>query len=410
MAWENSLLEASFRNVGFDALRTDDSADRAVAEHAYPYRDGADVEDLGRGPHRIAIEALFFGADYEARLQAFLAALDTPGPGILRHPVFADLTVVPTRVTVRHEADGVDQCAVSVEFVEATPGNPFFDRSLPVQDAETVLAAGDLARGRLAAGLAEVVGTLRARNPLALFSSLREAMTLPLLAMVGEVQGVLLSGLDVLAEPRAFCNDLSLLVDGVLNLREFAGGSLLADFAAVRRTLGLWDTLAASPTATSPPVWVSGVASENQAVAAVAAVVRAQQAMGVAIAASLLLAAEAETRSLSPPQIETVANRARADVEAAIVALRGRFPLEGSRPQVEALKDLAKAVQDAARSIIEARPPLLLRAATVSGNLRLQAHAWYGDHSRGPEIFRLNPSLRWPNFIAQGEMLHAFAR
>lgn len=413
MAWENSLLETSYRGVFFDILKTDDSAERAIAEHAYPYRDGADVEDLGRNARRIAIEAIFCGDDYEEALQAFIQALEVPGAGVLRHPVFADLTVQPVRFTVRHEADNVDACAVSVEFVESTPGNPFFDRTLPVQDAEAVGRQGEVARGALATGLADLIGKLRAANPLAVFNDLRAALTLPLLAVVSEVQGVVLSGLDLLAAPRAFCNDLSSLVDGVLNLKDFATTSLLADFNAVKGVLGLFDVLGfgARPKTQPPaPIFLAEVPTEAQVIAAVEAQISAQQAIGEATAVGLVLASEATTPTLSPPEIENIANTARDALETAIVAVRATFPLEAARPQVEALKDQAKALLDAARAVIEARPPLLERAAPVTGNLRLQAHAWYGDHTRAPELCRLNPTLRLPNFVAQGETLNAFAR
>lgn len=415
MAWENTLLEASYRDVVFDILRADDSAERAHAEHAYPYRDGADVEDLGRGARRISIEAIFYGAEYEEALQDFIKALEEPSAGVLRHPIFADMTVQPVRFTVRHEADAVDQCSVSVEFIESTPGHPFFDRGLPVQDAEAVGSAGEVARGALASGLSDLVGKLRAANPLAVVNELRAAITQPLLALVGEVQGVVMSGLDLLAAPRAFCNDLSLLVDGVLDIKDFVSGSLLSDFNAIKGVLGLLDVFGFGRDSEEPgdaesPIFLNGVPTEAQAIAAVEAQVSAQQAIGEANACGLVLAAEAETPTLSPPEIETVANTARASLEAAIVAIRATFPLEAGRPQVEALKNQAKALLDAARAVIETRPPLLDRQAPVTGNLRLQAHAWYGDHTRAPELCRLNPGLRLPNFVAQGETLHAFSR
>lgn len=263
--------------------------------------------------------------------------------------------------------------------------------------------------------MSDLVGKLRAANPLAVFNELRAAITQPLLALVGEVQGVVMSGLDLLAAPRAFCNDLSLLVDGVLDIKDFVSGSLLSDFNAIKGVLGLLDVFGFGGDSEEPgdaesPIFLNGVPTEAQAIAAVEAQVSAQQAIGEAIACGLVLAAEAETPTLSPPEIETVANAVRASLEAAIVAIRATFPLEAGRPQVEALKNQAKALLDAARAVIETRPPLLDRQAPVTGNLRLQAHAWYGDHTRAPELCRLNPGLRLPNFVAQGETLHAFSR
>ena len=168
MAWNKNLQECSFRGVVFDVMKTDDSADRAIAEHAYPYLDGADVEDLGRGARRVSIEAFFWDgvvagdtpadsrleSGYENRLREFLKVLDAPGSGELIHPVFGSIkTAQVTRYTIRHEAENVDQCAVSVEFIESTPGNPFFTRDLAAQQSDAVGIKGDVARGKLASPL-----------------------------------------------------------------------------------------------------------------------------------------------------------------------------------------------------------------------------------------------------------------
>lgn len=72
------------------------------------------------------------------------------------------------------------------------------------------------------------------------------------------------------------------------------------------------------------------------------------------------------------------------------------------------MKDQALALQDAAKAVIEARPPLVQRTLSAPGNLRLQAHLLYGDHSRATELARLNPGLRVPNNLKQGDVINAF--
>ena len=98
MAWANSLLDASYRGVSFHVLRTDDGADRSTAEHAYPYVDGADIEDRDRGPRRFRAEVIVWGAAYEEALRGLIEALDAPGPGELVHPVFGS---IPSAQVVR---------------------------------------------------------------------------------------------------------------------------------------------------------------------------------------------------------------------------------------------------------------------------------------------------------------------
>lgn len=409
MAWSDSLLDASFRGVTFDILKTEDSADRSVAEHAYPYVDGADIEDLGRGPRRISVEAIFFGADYEARLQAFLAAVDQPGAGEFVHPVFGSIkNAQATRSTVRHEADNVDQAALSIEFVESTPANPFFDRSLPSQKADAISQHGGIASAAANSEFAGIVERLRAAFPLAALDNLRQSMTGPLLEGMAQVQGVLTSGLDVLAYPRAWGNDISALVGGILDARDF-GSSLSADWASIQSNLGLFDVFSAPPATAPAQVSASRTPTEAQAVAAAAVTVKVNTAVGMAEAAGLVLSAEAATPTLSPVEIEAIANTARTTIESAIDDCRAIYPLEQSRAITEPLKTQALAIQEASRAIIEARPPLSIRTMDAPGNLRLIAHRLYGDHTRAPELSRLN-NLRYPNFIQAGDKINAYAR
>lgn len=409
MAWSETLLDASFRGVKFDILKTEDSAERAVAEHAYPYVDGADIEDLGRGPRRISVEAIFCGDDYETRLQAFLATLDQPGAGEFIHPVFGSIkNAQATRSTIRHEADNVDQASFSIKFVESTPGNPFFDRSLPSQKADAITQHGSAANASAISEFASVVDRLRAANPLAALDGLRQSMTGPLLAAMSQVQGVLTSGLDVLAYPRAWGNDISALVGGILDVRDF-GANLLADWSSIKSNLTLFDIFSAPPVSAPAQISASRTPTEAQAVAAAAVTVKVNVATGTAEAAALVLAAEAATPTLSPLEIEDIANTARAAIESAIADCRSLYPLETARAIAEPLKTQALAIQGAARAIIEARPPLVVRTIEAPGNLRLIAHRLYGDHARAPELWRLN-NLRNPNFIQAGDKLNAYAR
>lgn len=408
MAWSETLLEASFRGVSFDIISIDDSADQAIAEHAYPYLDGADIEDLGRGPRVIAIEAIFFGSDYEQRLQDFLKELAKPGAGELVHPVFGSIKNAQLRrQRIRHDADNVDQATVSLEFVENTPGNPFFERNLPSQKAEAIVRHGAIANAAATSGFADVVDRLRAANSLAPLDALRQSMTGPLLAAVAKVQGVLTSGLDVLAYPRAWGNDVSALVNGILDVRDF-GSNLIADWESIKSDLSLFDIFSAPGAAQPAQISAVRTPTEAQAIATAAVTIKVNTAVGMADAAALVLAAEAERPTLSPIEIENITNTARTSIERAMEDVRAIYPLEKSRAITEPLKDQALAIQEAARAIIEIRPPLLERTIEAPGNLRLIAHRLYGDHTRAPELFRIN-DLSQPNFILAGDKLNAYA-
>lgn len=426
MAWTDNLLDASFRGTVFDVRKIDDNADRSTSEHAYPYVDGSDIEDLGRNARRTTVEAIFYGGDYEQRLQAFLKVLDEDGAGELVHPVFGSIKNAQVmRYGVHHEADQVDAAVVSIDFAESTPANPFFDRSLASQKADAIGTGGGVARSLLGGKLADIVGALRAASPLAALDTLRTSMLGPLLALKSEVTSVITSGLDVLSYPRAWATDIAALADGILDLRDFvsgSGGSLKADWNMIVNAFSVLAPYSAPAAGVAPlaapamPIVSQAdaatapiVPTEAQAAAATASYVAVASATGQADAAALVLIAEAKTPTLSPPEIEDIAATVRASIEAAIVAVRAVLSLSDSRPIVEALKDEALAVQTAALAIIEARPPLIRRTAAAPGNLRLLAHRWYGDHKRAPELARLNPDLRLPNFIQRGDTLNAFA-
>ena len=119
---------------------------------------------------------------------------------------------------------------------------------------------------------------------------------------------------------------------------------------------------------------------------------------------------EADTPTLSPPEIEAIVNQVRDHLQTSIDAVRSLYPLPEARPLIEPMRDCAHYVAQAAREIIEARPPLIDRAVEAPGNHHLVAHRWYGDWRRGAELLRLNPHMRLPNDIQAGDVLHAFAR
>lgn len=408
MAWAQTLLEATFRGIVFDIVKTDDTADRATAEHSYPYVDGSDIEDMGRGARHISVEAVFYGDDYETRLQEFLAVLDQPGAGEFIHPVFGSIkNAQATRSSVHHEAENIDQASVTVEFIESTPRNPFFDRSLPSQTADAVAQHGAAATASASEAAAKLIERLSAANPLSGLDTLRDTLTAPLLAITSQV-GVVLSGLDVLAYPRAWGSDIAALVVGILNVRDF-GSSLAADWASIQSDLNAFSVFSAPPSTATAPAQVtsSSVPTEAQAIAAVAATIQVNTAVGLADAASFVLVSESATPTLSPVEIEAVCNKARGTLNVAIAQVRAIYGIEQSRTITEPLKDQGLAVQEAARQIIEARPPLILRTVEAPGNLRLAAHLWYADHARAPELYRLN-GARSP-FVNAGDRVNAYA-
>jgi prophage DNA circulation protein len=118
MAWETDLQDASFRGVAFDIINTRDSMQRDIAQHEYPYRDGANIDDLGGKPRSLQCQAVFFGDDYESRLQAFMrhwihvvGRADSSGVRLM-----PDMLCYVYQVN--HEADNPDYCTVDLQFLQ----------------------------------------------------------------------------------------------------------------------------------------------------------------------------------------------------------------------------------------------------------------------------------------------------
>lgn len=420
MAWRDSLLECSFRGVVFDVVGTRDAYGRAISVAEYPYRDGGETEDLGAQPARFSLQAVFFGDDYDARLRELLAALNTAGPGELIHPVWGSIKKAQSvGVEITHAAPEPDACTVALEFVESADQRPFFEKLGAAQVQEMVGAPGDTAVNAAAGEVADIVDSLRDGNPLAALDALRKTMTGPIASYLVQAQGVITSGLDVLAYPRAWAQDISSLSGGILDGASFPD-RLMAEWRAVTGAFSsigaAWGYGSKSATAgayawPAATPWRAGTApSEAQAQAVVRVYLAVVGATAQADATAIVLAEEAETPTLSPPDIELIVNAIRDELEAAMLAARAALPIEQSRPITEPLKDQALALQEAARAIIELRPPLARRRLDAPANLRLLAHRWYGDHARAPELARLNPSLRESNFLQVGDVINAYSR
>ncbi|WP_293766576.1 DNA circularization N-terminal domain-containing protein [uncultured Aquitalea sp.] len=427
MAWSDTLLDAAFRGVTFDCLQTQDSAQRDTASHEYPYLDGADIEDLGRKARRIAMSAVFFGDDYESRLQAFIAVLDKPGHGELIHPVFGSIQKAQLNdYKIIHEADSPDYCTVELDFVEATPGNPFFVQQLPAQKAEVVALLAAAGRTNGIEAFASALDGLKALSGnLSRLNALRDVMTGTLGALRSQVQGIIGTTLDLIDYPRAFAGDVMSLVDGMADLRGFDVGVIVSDWKSLTSQ---FDNVVKLPSQVS-----AGSVSENASanaggagsgtvsdakpipasaedVALVTTVVQIAVATSMADTASQIFAAEAEQPTLSPQEVELITNDVRDTLQTVIDAHRDQFQIEAARPVTESLKDTALGVQDAAIAIIEALPPLVTRTVDAPGNLHLVAFRWYGDYTRAEELARLNPQLTNPNALQAGDALYAYAR
>jgi prophage DNA circulation protein len=424
MAWEKTLLEAKFDGLIFDIVKTDDEFTWATVEHSYPYVNGANIEGMGRDARRIPVEAVFYGENYEVHLNEFLKRQDSGAKEFI-HPVFGSITKAnAVRGSVHHDAENPDYATLTVEFIESTPGNPFFDKAQASRNLNTMAAASTVCREAAVDKYATLLEKLRNANSLAGLQALRAAITGPLLAAM-EFSNAVLASLDVLAYPRSWANDFSALINGALDIKDW-GANVLSEWSSIQAKFSLLDIFSSPSSGAQPEAVNTSSATpptEAQAIAATQATIAVFIATAQADAATLAFSAIAdaqainsatasssptETTDASPAEIEAMANTVRAAIEAAITHCQSVYTLEDSRAITEPLKDLALAIQDTAGALIEARPPLVQRTINAPMNMRLIAHQLYGDSDRAPELYRLNGARR--PFLETGDTINAFAK
>jgi len=415
VSWEENLLDASFRDVVFDCVSTADDVAQALVEHEYPYVDGADVENMGLKARRVQVHAVFFGLDYDTRLQQFIRALEGADSllspeqaatgGWLQHPVFGMLFCQVADHKITHQAEDVDEAHVDVNFVVSTPSAPFFSQQLASQKADAAAQHKADAVSSVSDKVAKIIAAVQAANPLNGLDRLRQAVMGPLLDITAGV-GMVLSGLDPLQYPRAWANDVAGLAGNILDVRDWTRDvraqwpSILSDFKS-------FSLLGTPPAAAVPQLTPYAPPTEDQAIATVAATIQVMVTATIGEAAGIMLASEIATPTLMPVEVEALANTARTQIQAAMDQVRVLFTLEDGGPVCDALRNQALALQQAAAAVIAARPPLVQRSVTVPGNFRLQAHAWYGDSDRAAELYLMN-GARSP-FTQPGDIVNAYA-
>ncbi|HCT7632573.1 TPA: DNA circularization N-terminal domain-containing protein [Citrobacter koseri] len=462
MSWEDALQDASFRNVRFDVINTRDSASRDIATYEYPYVDGGDVDDLGRKPRNLRVTALFWGDDYDSRLQAFLAALDTRGSAELIHPVFGSMPYMQCiEYSAVHEAENVDYCVVEVVFIQARPEIPFFNSAFPLSRADIIFNQVQAGLDRAQTAIDNLLSPLRTakkmmRRAKALATSALNMVTV----LKGDLTDFVSTTTDFINYPKAFMNDLQSALSltslssrssvrnntgsysnsagTIVTDQTGSSGSLVTASSDTLATAGIvmadWKSGHArlKSVAEMPEQFITGKTTAPVAlpsgttlsdVTELETAVSIQVAFQLALDAADVLSDEEVIDLLSPEDVEVIAGDTRTAIQSAISLVRETYagamqsvskePAASGvtwQPVVDSMKDTALSVQELAAAVITRRPPLTTRTVESESNLHLLAHQWYGDYSRAAELLRLNPSLRNPNHLKAGDVLNAYSR
>lgn len=403
MPWPSNYLEASFRDIPFDCISTGEEVARATVAHSYPFQDGAEVEDLGLQATCHSVRAILFGLNAERRLQQLKDALDAAGAGDFVHPIYGLLHVMVESYKPAFDADNTDSVALDIRFIETAKPTAFFDLAIPEAKSDALSSAVEAsfvaASMAVSFNLRELLAQANNSRVMQLATTLSTTMA-QVAQLSAAVQNAAQSYLDM---PTMLLSDMRRMMTTLVpHLSLSRSPASLAGFAAANAQLNL---------ASASPILAAGTpASVLSDTALLSFNAQLTATLVLAQAAQAVLLAELASPLSSPAAIEAMSNVVRTQLQTQLDAAQAIYPLELSRPLVESLKNTALALQQLATLIIVARPPLLLRAVPVAGNFRLLAHALYGDHARAAELARLNPLLRQPNFIAQGDLLYAFAK
>lgn len=113
-------LPSSFKGVPFEIVSSSDKFGRRGAEYEYPTAEHVNFQDLGRKIRRYTLEGRIVSGLHGPMSNAMVAAVESPGPGILLHPVFGPVRVSCSSLTVGIEyIDKKRYTKLEFEFVEA---------------------------------------------------------------------------------------------------------------------------------------------------------------------------------------------------------------------------------------------------------------------------------------------------
>ena len=114
-------FKAAIDGIEFDCETLEDSFEKAIARHEYPFRDGADLEDMGQKARVIKIRCYFLNDNYENHktLINWLAMIDHDYE--LTHPQYGLVKGQVDSMVVRHD-DRLETAEIDLTFVEQMRG------------------------------------------------------------------------------------------------------------------------------------------------------------------------------------------------------------------------------------------------------------------------------------------------
>lgn len=125
MAWNDEIQEAAYNSPSgkrqtFLYENVSRETDLKTASFVFPELDGALIQSLGLGGRAFPLKCIFSGASCNKEADSFEKLLSERGHGILEHPVYGRINVVPTGKIKRTDniLNGANESSVEVTFSE----------------------------------------------------------------------------------------------------------------------------------------------------------------------------------------------------------------------------------------------------------------------------------------------------
>lgn len=121
MALSDKYQQASFRGVIFYLRSEDEEGGKKTVSHEYPNTDFRYTEELGRLPSKFSMNAFVHGNDAIDQAESLIRALDTPGIGVLIHPIYGRLQVKSTTWSRSTSETEMGEIKFSLNFEQSEP-------------------------------------------------------------------------------------------------------------------------------------------------------------------------------------------------------------------------------------------------------------------------------------------------
>lgn len=395
MAWKDDLQDASFRGVPFECISTKDAVSKSQAIHQAPYSDEAYIEDMGKDPRKISIQAVFTGEDYKAESDNLIIALDETGSGELIHPIYGVCTASVLSHNVDHDAENVDACYISIEFILGKDQQKTF--FVPVATVDSIDTASIIDAPATALETA--------------LEQLNNADKNQFFTVVNNIRNGINTARSYLNLAKATIEDILSPADYIVGLVDDL--SQLVTFDTSISAISKWRDLAKRIsrfghlfTDDDTPTSLKQLWTATQ----VASTVAVTQQIIESVKSDMVAGNEV---SLTPIDLAVIRQQNRQVIQAAINTEREQTDdaLQlTSVTQIQIYKDVADQLHLQIQELIETRPPITTTTILVPCTLHWLAHQLYEDYTRADEIRRLNPNLQNPAVLLKGMELTVYAR